>query len=38
MIPAANVDATIAELLPRLPAGDVVVDGGNSTMSTTSVA
>jgi 6-phosphogluconate dehydrogenase len=30
MIPAANVDATIAELLPRLTAGDVLIDGGNS--------
>ena len=30
MIPAANVDATIAELLPRLAPGDVLIDGGNS--------
>jgi 6-phosphogluconate dehydrogenase len=30
MIPAANVDATIAELLPRLAPGDIVIDGGNS--------
>jgi 6-phosphogluconate dehydrogenase len=30
MIPAAVVDTTLAELAPRLAAGDVVVDGGNS--------
>jgi len=30
MVPAAAVDATLAQLLPRLAAGDVVVDGGNS--------
>jgi len=31
MIPAgAPVDATIAEMLPKLSAGDIVVDGGNS--------
>jgi 6-phosphogluconate dehydrogenase len=30
MIPAGAVDATIDELVPRLEAGDVVVDGGNS--------
>ena len=30
MIPAASVDATIAELLPRLVAGDTIIDGGNS--------
>jgi len=30
MVPAAVVDATIAELMPRLTAGDVIVDGGNS--------
>ena len=30
MIPAASVDATIAQLLPRLAAGDVLIDGGNS--------
>jgi 6-phosphogluconate dehydrogenase len=30
MIPAGLVDATLDELVPRLTAGDVVVDGGNS--------
>ena len=30
MVPAAVVDATLEELVPRLAAGDVVVDGGNS--------
>ena len=30
MVPAANVDETLAALLPRLGRGDVVVDGGNS--------
>jgi 6-phosphogluconate dehydrogenase len=30
MVPAAVVDATLADLVPRLAAGDVVVDGGNS--------
>jgi 6-phosphogluconate dehydrogenase len=30
MVPAAAVDATLDELIPRLAAGDVVVDGGNS--------
>ena len=30
MVPAAAVDKTIAELLPRLEPGDVLVDGGNS--------
>src|SRR2546422_746888 len=30
MVPAAIVDATLDELSPRLAAGDVVVDGGNS--------
>ncbi len=30
MVPAGAVDATIAELVPQLAAGDVVVDGGNS--------
>src|SRR6266850_889168 len=30
MVPAAVVDATLDELVPRLAAGDVVVDGGNS--------
>jgi 6-phosphogluconate dehydrogenase len=30
MVPAAVVDATIAELLPLLEAGDTLIDGGNS--------
>jgi 6-phosphogluconate dehydrogenase len=30
MVPAAVVDATLDELIPRLASGDVVVDGGNS--------
>ena len=30
MVPAAVVDATLDDLAPRLAAGDVVVDGGNS--------
>ena len=30
MVPAAVVDATIAELLPALEAGDILIDGGNS--------
>src|SRR5262245_15434359 len=30
MIPAAAVDGTIAELLPHLEPGDVLIDGGNS--------
>ena len=30
MVPAAAVDATIAELLPLLEAGDTLIDGGNS--------
>jgi len=30
MVPAAAVDATIADLLPHLEAGDIVIDGGNS--------
>ena len=30
MVPAAVVDATLDALLPKLAAGDVVVDGGNS--------
>ena len=30
MVPAAVVDATLEALVPRLAAGDVVVDGGNS--------
>jgi 6-phosphogluconate dehydrogenase len=30
MIPAAAVDATIADLLPLLESGDILIDGGNS--------
>ena len=30
MVPAAAVDATIAELAPRLQKGDLLIDGGNS--------
>jgi 6-phosphogluconate dehydrogenase len=30
MVPAAVVDKTIAELLPHLEAGDILIDGGNS--------
>ena len=30
MVPAGVVDATLAELLPLLEAGDTVIDGGNS--------
>jgi 6-phosphogluconate dehydrogenase len=30
MVPAAAVDGTIADLLPNLEAGDIVIDGGNS--------
>ncbi|WP_321476650.1 phosphogluconate dehydrogenase (NAD(+)-dependent, decarboxylating) [uncultured Paludibaculum sp.] len=30
MIPAAVVDETIAELVPHLAAGDILIDGGNS--------
>jgi len=30
MVPAAAVDAAIADLLPHLDAGDTLVDGGNS--------
>ena len=30
MVPAAVVDQTIAELLPHLGAGDILIDGGNS--------
>jgi 6-phosphogluconate dehydrogenase len=30
MVPAAVVDSTIAELLPSLEAGDILIDGGNS--------
>ncbi|MEO8718920.1 MAG: NAD(P)-binding domain-containing protein, partial [Burkholderiales bacterium] len=30
MVPAAVVEKAIAELLPHLAAGDILVDGGNS--------
>jgi 6-phosphogluconate dehydrogenase len=30
MVPAASVDQTIADLLPYLEAGDILIDGGNS--------
>jgi 6-phosphogluconate dehydrogenase len=30
MVPAAVVDQTIADLLPHLQAGDILIDGGNS--------
>ncbi len=30
MVPAAVVDATLADLIPLLDAGDIVIDGGNS--------
>jgi 6-phosphogluconate dehydrogenase len=30
MVPAAVVDATIADLAPRLARGDTIIDGGNS--------
>jgi 6-phosphogluconate dehydrogenase len=30
MVPAGAVDATLAELLPQLEAGDTLIDGGNS--------
>ncbi len=30
MVPAASVDATLADLVPHLSSGDVIVDGGNS--------
>ena len=30
MVPAAVVDRTIADLLPHLAAGDILIDGGNS--------
>jgi 6-phosphogluconate dehydrogenase len=30
MVPAAFVDDTIADLLPHLEAGDILIDGGNS--------
>jgi 6-phosphogluconate dehydrogenase len=30
MVPAAVVDETVADLLPHLEAGDILIDGGNS--------
>jgi len=30
MVPAAAVDETVADLLPHLEAGDILIDGGNS--------
>jgi 6-phosphogluconate dehydrogenase len=30
MVPAAVVDQNIADLLPHLDAGDILIDGGNS--------
>src|SRR5215472_4993910 len=30
MVPAAVVDQTIAQLLPHLESGDILIDGGNS--------
>jgi 6-phosphogluconate dehydrogenase len=30
MVPAAAVDTTVADLLPALAAGDILIDGGNS--------
>src|SRR4029450_8756945 len=30
MVPAAAVDSTIADLLPHLAPGDILIDGGNS--------
>ena len=30
MVPAGAVDAVIAELVPHLEAGDILIDGGNS--------
>src|SRR5215469_13815062 len=30
MVPAAVVDMTIADLLPHLEPGDILIDGGNS--------
>ncbi|MGV8951289.1 MAG: phosphogluconate dehydrogenase (NAD(+)-dependent, decarboxylating) [Cypionkella sp.] len=30
MVPAAVVDSAIADLLPHLDAGDIIIDGGNS--------
>src|ERR1051325_1171804 len=33
MVPAGVVDASIAELLPKLESGDILIDGGNSYRS-----
>src|SRR5689334_10385205 len=30
MVPAAVVDKTLADLAPRMKAGDTIIDGGNS--------
>jgi 6-phosphogluconate dehydrogenase len=30
MVPAAVVDATLEDIVPKLAAGDIVIDGGNS--------
>jgi 6-phosphogluconate dehydrogenase len=30
MVPAAVVDSTLADLAPRVQAGDIIIDGGNS--------
>ena len=30
MVPAAVVDKTIADLVPHLERGDILIDGGNS--------
>src|SRR5580658_4265777 len=30
MVPAAVVDGTLAQLVPRLQKGDIIIDGGNS--------
>jgi 6-phosphogluconate dehydrogenase len=30
MVPAAVVDQTIADLLPHLQSGDILIDGGDS--------
>jgi 6-phosphogluconate dehydrogenase len=38
MVPAAAVDKTIADLLPHIDAGDILINGGNSITSTTSGA
>ena len=38
MVPAAYVEATIADLVPLLAAGDTIIDGGNSNFRTTSRA